>query len=262
MDKSWFEAMLEDFVTHPADPGPCPPEGELLRYIQARLDGRALDPELQAIARHATRCPACRHEIEVAIDALSIQDVPVLPRPIRPLDDDFLARLAIPDGAAIAPRSPWTNEVAARFETLLLRWRRDAAGIGRPLREMAGRLVLEALPLAAGPALAPVGVRGSAQVYRYEIPELAATITLAPEPAERGWTIAGELEPDSAERAGLEGVMVRLLPAVEAGTSACDAVPTDELGCFVFEGLEPGEYAVEIPLDEEAALVLSGIIVR
>jgi len=252
--------MLEDFVTYPKNPGPCPPDSELLAYIQAALDGRALAPELQAIAQHAARCPACRRESEAVIEALRSQDTPALPRPIRPLGKEFLAKLAISDRGATSPRSSWANEVAEKLESLLFSWRGGAAGIGRSLREMAGRTVLELWPVAATPSLAPVGVRGGAQVYRYEIPELAVTITLAPEPAERGWTIAGELEPDSAERSGLEGVTLRLLPATAPGEPAPAPVQTDELGCFVLEGLGPGEYAIEIPLGE-VALVLKGVVV-
>lgn len=257
--KAWFELMIEDFMTDLENVGPCPSGDDLLAYVQARLDGRALDAKLQAIARHATRCPACHRETEEVIEALSIEKAPVLPRPIKPLTEDFLSRLIGFESRSASSRGSWTNKVADRFESLVGRWRLGVDKVGRSLRQMGEKLVLSVPPLVPAPAMVAAGVRGSAQVYRYEIPELSATITLTPERGERGWLITGELEPDSAERSGLEGVTLRLLRAAGPDESVEVSAQTDDLGCFLFEDLEAGRYEIEIPIGTVGSIILAEI---
>lgn len=257
--KAWFELMIEDFMTGLENVGPCPSDDDLLTYVQARLDGRVLDAKLQAIARHATRCPACHRETKDVIEALSIEEAPALPRPIKPLAGDFLSELFGFESRSASSPGSWTNKLADRFESLVVRWRLGADKVGRSLRQMGEKFVLSVPPLVPVPATATAGVRGSAQVYRYEIPELSATITLTPERGERGWLIAGELEPDSAERGGLEGVTLRLLQTDGHEESVEVSAQTDDLGCFLFEDLEAGRYEIEIPIGAVGSIVLAEI---
>jgi hypothetical protein len=174
----------------------------------------------------------------------------------------FLARLTGTDAEAETARQPWLAGVAARFEALaanLQSLQRLRQSVAYTLQEAAGRLLLAVPPLI--PAPVAIAVRGDERLYRYAVPELDVTVTLTPRQTATGWTIAGELQPDSADREQLSGVTLKLSRVDVTETPSGEPTQTDEVGCFVFEGLEPGEYAIEIPLTDTRSLEMKRVVI-
>jgi len=261
MTKPWFEYMLEDFLTYEEGPGECPTADQLVRYAQARIRDEDLDAELQGVAQHIERCPACKHESEALIRTLGAEELAPLPRPISPLAKDFLARLQGLGKGAPEQHQPWLAEVNSRLDAVIDALRAGVQLARISLREVAGKLYVDTSPLLLSPGTATRSVRGDERLYRYEIPKLAVTVTLIPKQTARGWIITGELEPDSADREGLSGVELKISAEDAPGERAYEVVRTDEMGCFIFEGLEPGRYLVEIPVTNTESIVLRDIVV-